>query len=171
MNRNAFSSAALTLAIAAALSAAPHTASANYKTSSGSACLAYGTTTTPDELLHLVNGIRPRYDTDEFILCNFVVDSENGWYNAANSATLQMHFKAGSIDAPVACTATAGSAYMYGVLTYSATQTIPATLSSTLTMSGMTAPGSYSWAPFSVNCRLPAKATLARMVLNELGTV
>ena len=33
---------------------------------------------------------------------------------------------------------------MYGVLTYSAAQTIPATLSSTLTMSGMTSPGSYS---------------------------
>jgi hypothetical protein len=171
MNRTACFSAALTLAIAAALSAAPQTASANYKTSTGSACLAYGSTTTPDELLYLVNGITTRNATDEFILCDFVVDSENGWYNAANSATLQMYFKAGNIDAPVTCTATAGSAYMYGVLTYSATQTIPATLSSTLTMSGMTSPGSYSWAPFNVNCRLPAKATLARMVLNESGVV
>ncbi|NOT87426.1 MAG: hypothetical protein HOP03_04505 [Lysobacter sp.] len=173
MNRFALSSssAALTLAIAVALGAAPQAAHANYKTSTGSACLAYGNSTTPDELLYLVNGIRPRYDTDEYILCNFVVDSENGWYNAANSATLSMYFKAGNIDAPVTCTATAGSAYMYGVLTYSAAQTIPATLSSTLTMSGMTSPGSYSWAPFNVNCKLPAKATLARMVLNELGPV
>jgi hypothetical protein len=171
MNRIAFSSAGLTLAIGIALGAAPQTASANYKTSTGSACLAYGATTTPDELLYLVNGITTRNATDEFILCNFVVDSENGWYNAANSATLSMYFKAGNVDAPVSCTATAGSAYMYGVLTYSAAQTIPATLSSTLTMSGMTSPGSYSWAPFNVNCKLPAKATLARMVLNELGPV
>lgn len=165
------SATALTLAIAAALSIAPQTAHANYKTSTGSACVAYGGSTTPDELLYLVNGITTRNATDEFILCDFVVDSENGWYNAANSATLAMYFKAGNIDAPVTCTATAGSAYMYGVLTYSASQTIPATLSGTLTFGNMTAPGSYSWAPFNVNCKLPAKATLARMVLNESGAV
>jgi hypothetical protein len=171
MHRIALSSAGLTLAIGLALGVAPQAAFANYKTSTGSACLAYGNTTTPDELLYLVNGIATRNATDEFILCDFVVDSENGWYNAANSATLSMYFKAGNIDAPVTCTATAGSAYMYGVLTYSVAQTIPATLSSTLSISGMTAPGSYSWAPFNVNCKLPAKATLARMVLNELGPV
>ena len=84
---------------------------------------------------------------------------------------LSMYFKAGNVDSSVTCTATAGSAYTYGVLTYSVTQTIPAALSSTLTMSGMTAPGSYSWALLNVNCRLPAKATLARMVPNELGPV
>lgn len=171
MNRIALSATGLTLAIGLTLGAAPQAALANYKTSTGSACLAYGGTTTPDELLYLVNGITTRNATDEFILCNFVVDSENGWYNAANSATLYMYFKAGNIDAPVSCTATAGSAYMYGVLTYSTAQTIPATLSSTLTLSGMTSPGSYSWAPFNVNCKLPAKATLARMVLNETGAV
>ena len=55
--------------------------------------------------------------------------------------------------------------------TYSATQTIPAVLSSTLTMSGMTALGSHLWTPFNINCKLPAKATLARMMLNELGPI
>jgi hypothetical protein len=171
MKSIALSSAALTLAIAAALSAAPQTAHANYKTSTGSACLAYGTSTTSDELLYLANGITTRNTTDEFILCDFVVDSENSWYNAANSATLSMHFKAGSTDAAVACTAVAGSGFMYGALYYSDSQTIPATLSGTLAFANMTHPGSYSWAPFSVVCKLPAKATLARMVLNELGPV
>lgn len=168
---HAIASAALTLAIAAALSIAPGTASANYQTSTGSACIAYGTSTTPGELRYLVNGITPLNATDEYILCDFVTDSENGWYNAANSATLQMFFKAGNVEAAVTCTATAGSAYMSGVLTYSGAHTIPATLGGTLTLSGMTAPGSYSWVPFNVVCKLPAKATLARMVLNELGPV
>lgn len=168
---HAIASAALTLAIATALSIAPGTASANYQTSTGSACVAYGTSTTPGELRYLVNGITPLNATDEYILCDFVTDSESGWYNAANSATLQMFFKAGNVEAVVTCTATAGSAYMSGVLTYSGAHTIPATLGGTLTLSGMTAPGSYSWVPFNVVCKLPAKATLARMVLNELGPV
>ena len=79
--------AALTLAIAAVFTVSPQTAHADYKTSTGSACLAYGASTTPDELLYLVNGLTTRNATDEFILCNFVTDSENGWYNAANSAS------------------------------------------------------------------------------------
>jgi len=168
MLRTAAPSLALTLAIAAALTA-PMPALADYKTRTGSACQAYGATTTPDELLYLVNGVTPRNASDEYVLCDFVVDAESGWYNAANSATLNMYFKAGAADAAVSCTATAGSAYMYGVLTYSTAQTIPATLSGTLSLSGMTAPGSYSWAPFNVVCKLPAKATLARLVLNEAG--
>ena len=168
MNATTIPTAILTLVIAA-LFASPQIAQADYKTRTGSACVAYGATTTPDELQYLVGGITTRNATDEFILCDFVVDSEYGWYNAANSASLTMYFKAGNVDAPVSCTATAGSAYMYGVLTYSAAQTIPATFSSTLSFSNMTAPGSYSWAPFNVNCKLPAKATLARMVLNETG--
>lgn len=169
MNTPLIPTFALTLAIAAVFAASPQSAQANYKTSTGSACLAYGASTTPDELQYLVGGITTRNATDEFILCNFVTDSEDGWYNAANSASLTMYFKAGNLDAPVTCTATAGSAYMYGVLTYSAAQTIPATLSGTLSFSNMTSPGSYSWAPFNVNCKLPARATLARMVLNEAG--
>jgi hypothetical protein len=164
-------SAALTLAIAAALSSAPGTASANYQTSTGSACVAYGTSTTPDELRYLVNGITTRNPTDEYILCDFVTDTESGWYNAANSASLHMFFKAGNVEAAVTCTATAGSTYMSGVMTYSGAHTIPANFGGTLTLSGMTAPGSYAWVPFNVVCKLPSKATLARMTLNELGPV
>jgi hypothetical protein len=167
--RTAMLGAALTLVTAAALSIAPPAARADDKTSAGNACRAYGATTAADELTYLVGGITPKNPTDEYILCDFVVDSENGWYDAANSAYLYMYFKAGSADAPVTCTATTGSPYMYGVLTYSASLTIPATLSGTVSFSGMTSPGAYSWAPFNVVCKLPAKATLARMVLNETG--
>lgn len=161
-------SALATLAVGGALLATPGVASADYKTGSGGMCQPYGTTTT-DDLRYLVNGVTPRYDTDVTILCNLVPDSEYIWYTASTDATAMLHFKAGTADAPVSCTATVGSAYMYGTLTYSKATTIPATLSTTLTISDMLAPGSYSWAPASITCLLPKRAVLARIVLHEGG--
>lgn len=159
--------AASTLVLGAILAVAPRPAHADYKTSSGGACQPFGSTTTTDDLRYLVNGVTPRNDTDEVVLCNLVADSEYTWYSATTDADVSLFFKAGSMDAPVSCTATTGSSYMYGSLSYTKSMTIPATLTGTLNITGMLAPGSYSWAPFSVTCQLPARAVLARIVLKE----
>lgn len=169
MNRNVLPSALLAVALATAIGALPGDARADYKTGTGSACVPYGTTTVWDDLRFLVGAVTPRLDTDEYVLCNFSTDAESGWYGASTEASVALQFKAGSVDAPVSCTATAGSAYMYGTLTYTKAVTIPATLSSTLSITDIVAPGSYSWAPFNVVCKLPSKATLSRVVLSEAG--
>lgn len=170
MNTIALRCVLATVAVGALFLSALPSARADYKTGTGSACVPYGTTTTWDELRYLVGAVTPREDTDEFVLCNFASDAENGWYNAATEANVTLQFKAGSLDAPVSCTATAGSAYMYGVLTYTKSVTIPATLSSSLAINDILAPGSYSWVPFAVTCKLPARATLSRIVLHESGS-
>ena len=170
MNAHFLPAALLAIVAGAALIGKPHSAQADYKTGTGSACLPYGSGTTWNDLQYLVNGVTPQADTDETVLCNFAVDTEGGWYSAGTNARVALYFKAGTLDAPVSCTATAGSSFMYGVLTYTSATTIPATLSSTLNINNITAPGSYTWPPFGVTCRVPARATLSRIVLHEAGT-
>ena len=158
----------LVLCAGLATMAAPQVADADYKTSSGTACMPYGSNTSWDELLYLSGGVGTRGDADEYVLCGFSSDSENGWYSASTNADLQLYFKAGGADAAVACTATAGSSFMYGVMTYGTSLSLPATLAGTMSIGSIQAP-MYSWTPLTVTCRLPGKATLARLVLNERG--
>lgn len=157
-----------TLMLGGAFLAAPGTASADYKTGSGGMCQPYGKTT-PDDLRYLVNGVTTRYDYDATILCNLAPDVEYSWYSATTSADARLYFKAGNADAPVTCTATVGSSYMYGSLSYSQAMTIPATLTYTMNINDMRAPGAYSWAPAAITCVLPKRAVLARIVLYERG--
>ncbi len=159
----------LVLAAALATLGAPSVADADYKTSPGTACMPYGAGTSWDELLYLSGGVSARGDSDEYVLCGFTSDAENGWYSPSNQADLQLYFKAGNADAAIACTATAGSSFMYGVMTYSKSLSLPATMSGTMPIRDIQAP-MYSWTPFTLTCRLPGKATLARLVLNERGT-
>ena len=165
MNSTMIKSTLLVLCIALAALAAPH-AAADYKTSTGTACMPYGGSTSWDDLLYLAGGVSTRGDADKYVLCGFSTDADNGWYSASTNADLQLYFKAGSADAAVACTATAGSSFMYGVMTYGKSLSLPATLGGTMSINGIQAP-MYSATPLTVTCRLPGKATLARLALNE----
>lgn len=169
MNTIGLKGALLSAALAALLLGVPPAAHADYKSGSGGKCLPYGASTAWGDLRYLPGAVTTAGDTDEFVVCSFDSDAENGWYNAATDASVSLHFKAGSLEAAVSCTATAGAASMYGTLTYTKSLTLPATFSGTLSINDMIAPGSYSWVPFSVVCRLPARATLSRIVLHETG--
>jgi hypothetical protein len=167
MNSTPIKSLLLVLCIGFAALLAPRDAGADYKTSTGTACMPYGSNTEWSDLLYLSGGVTTRGDADASILCSFVVDADNGSYDATLSTDLQLYFKAGATDAAIVCTATAGSGFMDGVLTYSQSLDLPATLSDTVSIDGVQAPPTYSWAPLTVNCTLPAHSTLARLVMSE----
>ena len=147
----------------------PSPARADDKTFSGVSCRPYGTDTTADDLVYVINGVTTRAATHETVICDIPVDTETVWRGTA-TGTLAIVFRGGGTASTVNCTALVGSGLMWGWNAYgSGSVSLPANTMVTAALGSMTAPDAYAWAPVSVVCSLPPNATLIRIVLHETG--
>jgi len=169
MKTHGLKAAMLTAAYCIATLPAAQVASAtDYKTFSGTACMPYGANTSWAELTFRPGGVTTEGTSNEYILCGVSTDTENGWTNAA-SANMGLSFKTSSTTgSPITCTATSGSAFIFGALTYAGSLNLAQNETGTLTLSNIVSEAGYSWVPLTVSCRLPPKTTLARIYVNEM---
>ena len=151
----------------ATLPAAPVAEAADYKTFPGTACMPYGNNTSWAELTYRPGGVTTEGTANEYILCGLTTDSENGW-SSTTPTNIGMSFKTSSTtNSPITCTANAGSAFIFGALTYAGELNLAPNTTGTLSINGVFGSDSYSWLPVTINCRLPPKTTLARIYMNE----
>ena len=158
--------AALVLGVATLSSASTAIANSDYKAMPGGACMPYGSSTWAD-MTWRPSGVNNPGTANQYVLCSVMHDAEYEWTDA-NPGYVSLVFKAQS-TAPITCTLTVGSTLVGAATTYSQSLTLAAGDYGSLSFPAAVGDTSdaLSYNPVSVNCRLPPKTTLVRVLVDD----